>query len=54
MNGVKNNVGVDTNNPGNITNISGTVGKYKSPNGRTYAVYATVEEGYQALINDLK
>ena len=54
VNGYKNNVGVDTNNPGNITNISGTAGRYKSPNGRIYAVYATIEEGYQALINDLK
>ena len=54
VNGYKNNVGVDTNNPGNITNISGTAGRYKSPNGRIYAVYTTIEEGYQALINDLK
>ena len=50
-----NNVGADTNNFGNITSpTSGSIGMYKSPNGRSYAVYATAQDGYNALVNDLK
>lgn len=48
------NVWADTNNFWNLTNISWTAGKYKSPNGKTYAVYNTAEEWYNALIGDLK
>lgn len=59
-----NNVGKDTNNPGNIMAESprgieyakslGAIGMYKSPNGRTYAVFPDMETGKAATMADLK
>lgn len=51
----KDNVGVDTNNFWNITSaVAWNIGMYKSPNWRTYAVFATAKDWYNALVNDLK
>lgn len=57
------NVGQDTNNPWNIMAESpqweayakslGAVGKYKSPNGRTYAVFPDMNTGLRAIQSDL-
>jgi hypothetical protein len=50
------NVWSDTNNFWNFVNGTwqGNIGTYKSPNGRTYSVFATAEDGYNALVNDLQ
>ncbi|MDR0651093.1 MAG: hypothetical protein LBG59_07025 [Candidatus Peribacteria bacterium] len=50
------NIGVDTNNFGNITNGYGAnaIGVYNSPNGRTYSVFATAEDGYNAMTDLIK
>lgn len=50
------NVWADTNNFGNFVNGDWTdnIWTYKSKNGRTYSVFATAEDWYNALINDLK
>lgn len=49
-----NNVGNDTNNFGNITSaVDGSIGMYKSPNGRSYAVFANAQDWYNALVKDL-
>lgn len=49
------NVWADTNNFWNITSaVWGSIGMYKSPNGRSYAVFATAQDWYNALVNDLK
>ena len=58
-----NNVGQDVNNPGNIMAESpgqeeyakrlGAIGKYTSPNGRTYAVFPDMNVGIMATHSDL-
>lgn len=55
VNWFKDNVWADTNNFGNITSaVWGSIGMYKSPNGRSYAVFANAQDWYNALVNDLK
>jgi len=50
-----NNVWADTNNFGNITSlVDGAIWMYHSPNGRDYAVFATAEDWYNALVRDLQ
>lgn len=50
------NVWADTNNYGNFVNGTGAgnIGTYKSSNGRTYSVFATAEDWYNALIQDIE
>ena len=49
------NVWADTDNFWNITSsVWGSIGMYKSPNGRSYAVFANAQDWYNALVNDLK
>lgn len=61
-----NNVGSDTNNPGNITADSipaerrvaygqsiGATGTYTSPNGRTYYVFPDMNTGLSASVKDI-
>ncbi|MDR2540341.1 MAG: hypothetical protein LBD11_00760 [Candidatus Peribacteria bacterium] len=33
---------------------SGAIGVYKSPNGNYYSVFATVQDGYQAMIQEIE
>ena len=48
------NVWADTNNFWNITSpVEWAIGMYHSSNGRDYAVFATAEDWYNALLNDL-
>jgi hypothetical protein len=50
-----NNVGADTNNFGNITSATPwSIGMYRSPKWITYAVYATAQDWYNALLDDIK
>ena len=59
-----NNVGKDTNNPWNIMADTDAqkqyaksvwaIGFYKSPNGRTYAVFNSMDDGKQAMMSDLQ
>jgi hypothetical protein len=55
VNWFKNNVWVDINNPGNFTSfVDWAIGMYKSPNWRSYAVFANIQDGYNAMLNDLR
>lgn len=55
VNWFKDNVWADTNNFWNITSaVWGSIGMYKSPNGRSYAVFANAQDWYNALVNDIK
>ena len=50
-----NNIWADTNNFWNITSmVDGAIWMYHSPNGRDYAVFATAEDWYNALVKDLQ
>lgn len=49
------NVGIDTNNPGNLMNGigKGAIGVYRSSNGRYYSVFENVEDGYLAMREEI-
>lgn len=50
-----NNIGIDTNNPGNLVNGNGkgAIGVYLSSNGRYYTVFETINDGYEAMIEEI-
>ncbi|GHW02607.1 hypothetical protein AGMMS50249_3930 [candidate division SR1 bacterium] len=50
------NIGRDINNPGNLVNGGGkgAIGVYKSPNGRYYTVFVSIEDGYEAMITEIE
>lgn len=50
------NIWRDINNPGNLVNGGGkwAIGVYKSPNGRYYTVFVSIEDGYEAMITEIE